>query len=310
MLKLPQKDNTCAVIVTYHPDDDFPKRARRIVAQVERVLIVDNGSSLPARSMLEEFCTEPGFQLLANADNLGVATALNQGMRWASHRGYSFVLTFDQDTLVHENMMLSYARIFEDISRSDQAVERLASLGANYLQSVGGKPGKTIKSGALKPGMSGEWIEVTALLTSGTLLPLTVWEKVGPFRDEFFIDYVDEEYCLRARAQGLRIVMSTAPLMVHNIGEQSDYHFLGKRGRTYNYSTLRHYCRTRNAVVVWREFLRREPRWVVCSIVFNIKILLKVCLYEAQKGKKLCSIGLGLIDGIRGNFHRTARGIK
>ncbi len=303
MPETPQKQNTCAIVVTYHPDPGFCERARRIAAQVGCVFIVDNASCLPARAMLEELCTQPGFQMLANAENLGIATALNQGMRFAKAQGYFFTLTFDQDTLVDENMMFSYAGLWDDIVRSNQAGGAPGLLGANFLQSVGGELGKKIKPGSIKPGMSGEWIEVPTMLTSGTLLPLATWEAIGPFRDEFFIDYVDEEFCLRARSGGFRVFLSTAPLMAHNIGEQSAYHLLWKRGQTYNYSPLRHYYRTRNAVVVWREFARREPRYVASSIKFNVKIILKVCFFESQKKKKLRGIGLGLLDGMRLNFH-------
>ncbi len=39
------RGQVCAVVVTYHPDDDFPARLSRIVPQVAATFIVDNGSS-------------------------------------------------------------------------------------------------------------------------------------------------------------------------------------------------------------------------------------------------------------------------
>jgi hypothetical protein len=35
----------CAIVVTYHPDADFPARFIRTLRQVGRLVIVDNGSS-------------------------------------------------------------------------------------------------------------------------------------------------------------------------------------------------------------------------------------------------------------------------
>ena len=43
--KEPQRDNICVIIVTYHPDADFPDRAMTAARQVGRTVIVDNNSS-------------------------------------------------------------------------------------------------------------------------------------------------------------------------------------------------------------------------------------------------------------------------
>jgi len=39
------RGQVCAVVVTYHPDHDFPARLTRIAPQVAATFIVDNGSS-------------------------------------------------------------------------------------------------------------------------------------------------------------------------------------------------------------------------------------------------------------------------
>jgi hypothetical protein len=40
------RGQVCAVVVTFHPDHDFPARLSRIVPQVAATFIVDNGSSV------------------------------------------------------------------------------------------------------------------------------------------------------------------------------------------------------------------------------------------------------------------------
>ena len=304
MQQAPQKENTCAIIVTYHPDNDLPERLRRIAAQVDRVLIVDNASGEAVQTNMQALCEDAGMELNANTDNRGVATALNQGMRWAGERGYVFALTFDQDTEVFADLLARYARVYETFIHPEASARPLAALGANFLASADGPPVKQIKPGTVQGAVGSEWVEQVTLLTSGTLLPVDAWNRVGPFRDEFFIDYVDEEFCLRARSLGYQIAMVAAPLMRHSIGEQSRYSLLGKQGTTYNYSPLRHFYRTRNAAVVWREFLRREPRYVAASMKFNIKIAAKTCLFETHRWRKLRALCFGLLDGLRRRFDR------
>lgn len=42
--------------------------------------------------------------------------------------------------------------------------------------------------------------ERKTLITSGMLIPLSLFGKIGMFREDYFIDSVDHEFCLRARA--------------------------------------------------------------------------------------------------------------
>ena len=37
---------------------------------------------------------------------------------------------------------------------------------------------------------------------------LKIYKQVGLFRDDFFIDYIDTEYCLRIRQQGFNIIVA------------------------------------------------------------------------------------------------------
>ena len=298
------RDGLCAVIVTYYPDAEIAARVARISAQVDRVVIVDNHSGPATLSSLYALAAQAGVEVIFNAENRGIAAALNQGVRRAFEAGYLFALLFDQDTVALE-MTSVYALIYSEVS----AGGREALVGANFLRSVDGQVGKKSRPQAVPAGSSGLWAESVTILTSGTLLPKTVWDTLGEFRDEFFIDGVDEEYCLRARAAGVRVVTSTEPLMQHTIGEQSRYRLLGRTGWMHNYSPLRHYCRSRNALVLWRTYLRREPRWVACHILFNAKIAGKVFLFEPQKRRKLRSIGLGVWDGLRGRFNLLSRRI-
>jgi GT2 family glycosyltransferase len=89
--------SVCAVIVTYHPTPKMLENVPEILAQVQRLIVVDNGSTSdelePVRVMSQSF----GFQLIENGENLGIAEALNQGVRWARNSGYPWVILFDQD---------------------------------------------------------------------------------------------------------------------------------------------------------------------------------------------------------------------
>ncbi|MDO1722119.1 hypothetical protein Q2317_26395, partial [Escherichia coli] len=70
--------NVGAVIVTYRPD--IAKLARVIeatVPQVDRVIVVDNGSPEPLTLKINELCVKHGAKLLEQSSNIGIAAAQN-----------------------------------------------------------------------------------------------------------------------------------------------------------------------------------------------------------------------------------------
>jgi len=83
------RGQVCAVVVTYHPDHDFPARLGRVVPQVAATFIVDNGSSDAEMKMLRGVAAG-GATLICNLENLGVAAALNIGARRALAEGFAF----------------------------------------------------------------------------------------------------------------------------------------------------------------------------------------------------------------------------
>ncbi len=78
-----EKKSVCAVVVTYHPDDVVLENLVAIRPQVQGLLVVDNGSSEERRNRLRRGARDVGFTLIENGENLGIATALNIGAKWA-----------------------------------------------------------------------------------------------------------------------------------------------------------------------------------------------------------------------------------
>src|SRR5258708_4061614 len=79
----PRKEYLCAVVVTYFPDEKLLDRLQKIQQQVDRVVVVDNGSSGESAESLRTAEQKLHLEVIRNAENLGIATALNQGVRQA-----------------------------------------------------------------------------------------------------------------------------------------------------------------------------------------------------------------------------------
>ena len=97
-----QANDICAVVVTFHPDSAIRDRLNQLRQQVGAVVIVDNGSSPVELLSIEQAIADPGCPatLLKNDENLGIATALNQGIAFARDNRFTLVVLFDQDSQV------------------------------------------------------------------------------------------------------------------------------------------------------------------------------------------------------------------
>ena len=290
--------DVCAIVVTYGPDTAFPARLRNVAPQVGMTVIVDNGSSEAERGMLQEAASDPNIDLILNDGNLGLARALNIGVQRAAALGYSWVLLLDQDTRVELDMV----RTLSAIHASFPDREHLAVLGSNFSDAT---ERTNEAAGHDSPGEHwGEhWEEVERVITSGSLLPVASYLAVGPFRDEFFIDYVDEEYCLRAKAKGYRIIKSRKHLMSHAIGSPTAHRMFGTSKWTTNHGPDRRYYIARNNTVLLREYGNyRGGMWAWKSLRRCLRQCKRIALYEQMKTRKIAAVIHGLWDGIRGNM--------
>ena len=289
------RDDVCGIIVTFHPDEDLPERARQVLAQIGTVFIIDNGSDDAEQGMLRGIAARQGVTLIANHRNLGVASALNIGIRQAVRLGFSAALLLDQDTWVSHELVETLL----DVYTSHPERERLAVIGSGFEDI--GKPSDLL---ALQPPPATQaWVDVDSVITSGSLLPLAIHALVGPFREEFFIDHVDTEYCSRARARGFKIVKTRRTLMTQLIGAPTGHQFLWMRKWTTNHSADRRYYMARNGTVMLREFGNyRCGLWAAKSLQRCIRLCKRITLYETDKLAKIAAVCAGWRDGVRGRM--------
>jgi rhamnosyltransferase len=269
------------VVVTYHPEAGQAERVAAIVDQVEAVLIVDNGSSPQELEQLRPLLEDGRVSLLANGRNLGVGEALEQGMRWADDRGFAWVVTLDQDSMALPDLLEEASRAWDSFRD-----RRLAVIGAGRTDPASREGGATI---------------VPAVITSGAVHDVAAWRDLRGFATDFFIDYVDIEFCLRARAHGYAVALVGRKTLQHQIGRSSMHPLVpGRRATATNHSPLRRYYITRNRVIVWRRYWETDRRYVLGDLRAAGRELVKVACFERQRPAKFIEMLRGVRDGLGG----------
>lgn len=281
----PSTENTCAVVITYFPDENFEARLQTILPQVAKLVVIDNTPE--SISLSPNIVSAWGGRLhfIANHTNKGVATALNQGLAHALQVDCKWLLTLDQDTRCYPDMVATLLQVFETCN------PKVAVIGGNYFDSQNHRL-KVLADDET------EYLEQKTVITSGCLVDASIARTIGGFREDYFIDQVDHEFCLRMRAHGYRVVISRKPVMVHSVGEPGGER-LPLLGILPNHPPLRKYYIARNTVVTVAEYWRREPGWCLRRSVRLLLGLLLMATLEKQRLVKVRAFAAGFMDGVR-----------
>jgi len=284
-LKKNSKPKICGIIVTYNIGREIYKCFNSVINQVDKIVMVDNGSDKETIAVLKKINKENSkVELIKNSVNLGLAKALNQGVLWAKKLGYSWVLTLDQDTIVGNNMVKSLVSIYSQCP----FYEKIGLIGSNSRSKYSGRLYINCQNSKK------DFIKVKTIITSGSLLSLTAYEKAGPFREDFFIEGIDLEYCLRLRKYGYEVLLSCRPLMTHAAGKMEEHHFFGRVILVANHEPWRYYLMTRNLLEIFFIYFWREPIWILEASFNFMKTVIKIILYEDAKMLKLKYLNKGI----------------
>jgi rhamnosyltransferase len=296
----PLAKTVCAVVVTYNGGAIVSSTFDAVIDQVGHLLVVDNHSDAATLEYLKEIKSlhPEKVTTILNAENKGLAAALNQGVKFALSNGFEWLLTLDQDTFVAPDMVAALLNGHINDPRKDEiAIMAPSTILVTDSVSAGATPETFFKSRSVK---GRPLIEVDLIHTSGNLVRTVTFASVGLFREEFFIDQVDYDFCFRLRRAGLKIVVNQNTTIRHRVGQMRSARFFFRRVFCSNHSAERRYYIARNGTVLSKEtknwqFIRRH-----LTILFKESV--KVLLYEEGKLEKLKLTIRGIKDGLNGRL--------
>ena len=290
---------TCAVIVSYHPEPAAIASLVGVVApQVGAVIVLDNASDGDWQAALGLTLSARGGALLGLPRNIGLAAAQNLGIDWARSHGYSYILLLDQDSEPGVGMVASLLAALQELSSTGT----VAAVGPRFHDQHENRAAPFVRIGF--PLNRKLWCESPTqhiacdfLISSGALIPLDVLDRVGPMDAGLFIDNVDLEWGFRARAKGYALYGVCAATMHHRLGDARRALPFG--GQVVVHGSLRLYYMMRNRLLLYR--MPHTPRvWIAQDIP---RVLAKLFLFGVLIGprpRNLRCMLRGLWDGLRG----------
>lgn len=281
-----------AVVVTYLPDRDQLKRGLdSLKAQVRNIIVVSNGP--------DNF-EDLGLALIhiSLEENLGIGAAQNRGVLRALELGADWILTSDQDTVFPAGYVASMVGEFMELISKEIPVGALGPVFRDRNRDGVIHPMVLFgRLGLKKVGESTNPQPVSHFISSGMLIPAGVFGKVGYMREDFFMDWIDTEWCWRARSLGFQIFQIPTQIISHELGQHSQS-YLGVAVTAH--SKKREYYKIRNAISLMMDSdYRSFPVWSYLTM-FIIKSLVVNMIKGFSDPRYFQVVFASLSDGILG----------
>ena len=296
LMSIPEiRTKIAAVIVTFQPDlKALSDELAALCEQVGDLIVVDNGSR--NQQQLQQLLLKYDAHLELLSANTGVAHAQNVGIALARHRHMSYVLLMDQDSTPAADMV---ADLHEVMQRLNARGCRVAAVGPRYIDGRYEKMPCFNRVQGIRMARLGcdgvtQVIEADYLIASGSLIPIEALDHVGGMADTLFIDYIDIEWGLRAKAAGYISYGVCAALLDHSLGE-NPIRFWGRDISVH--SPIRNYYFVRNALLIYRKPYVRW-NWIVADLANVLKLVLKSCVVGPQRWRRLRYMMLGFGHGL------------
>lgn len=294
------------VTVTFHPE---PHLLRMQLSGLPRdclKIIVDNASNEMERLSLR--CLKAEFQhvhILENADNSGLATALNQGVRLGKELRPNalWCLLLDQDSELQGDCV---AELWKSMNALTQQGERVGCVGP-LLVDV-----KTGLSHGFHQMTPWRWrrtypafgddapVRCSNINGSGTFMSIDLFLKLKGLDEPLFIDHVDTEWSFRLLAHGYTLWGIPKATLLHRMGETSlRFWLLGWRVWP-DRSPQRHRYLFRNAVwLIHRPYI--PSVWKFWAVVKLTLTMVVHGAFDSRRSIQLKNMLLGLKQGMSEN---------
>lgn len=298
-----QNPKVFAIVVAYHPSMNAMTSLINATAhQVSELVVVDN-TPFPSDDLSKALMQHTHLHYIALNANMGIAYAHNKGIEWAHQQGADYVLLLDQDSVPADDMVKKLLVRHE----GNQPLHDLtAAVGPAYqdprtgmrsyfMVSRFGFPYRYKLQNNYSPK---EIVNVSFLISSGTLISMARLLAIGGMRSNYFIDHVDTEWCFRARAKGYQLIGDHDALMHHSLGDKVKRIWLIYMRNVSYHSPLRDYYMFRNTLLLICD--------VKISIIWQLFLLFRLAqfagyflIFSSERHQRFTYMLLGIRHGLK-----------
>jgi rhamnosyltransferase len=282
---------TASLTILFYPEKNtLIKAMNTYAANCSHCIFIDNTPS-PDLTLENTLKAKFGDKVVYKAlhENKGIAFALNRGFEMAEALQMKYVLTMDQDSWYDTD------EFFKQIS-STIFPKNIAIVSASMY--------KTARS---LTSYDSNWWNTSAVITSGNWVYLLAWKDVDGFQENWFIDEIDHDFCLRLREKNWSLLTSKKMLLNHQLGNKTSCQWLltGKKINITLHNPERTYYIIRNSIFLIKRHGFKNALFALNRKKMILTKMILILLLYPNKLKYIKYYLLGILDGITHNTQRN-----
>lgn len=285
-----------AGIILFNPENYlFIKSIRVLLTLGVKVVIFDNSTIqknlvLNKKILFDEF-GDLVILLQSAKGNVGLGYPFNEIVKISlKEKNSKGIFFFDQDSEVNKEAVLYLEESFNKLS----VQKSFGIIAALPMKKEGGSYRIRKRRVSLDSNLDSNLVEVQQVSSSFSLIPITTFQKIGFFYEDFFIDHIDMDFSMRCWKNNLPIYIDTRARFTHQIG-------LGNvvvcNKFLFPYSDeYRHYYQVRNLIL---SLKRNNDTYftILKEVCLRLMIVIIISLYTGSAYKRLYFLLKGIIDG-------------
>lgn len=272
------------LVVLYNPSKQIMNNLNNYLRFVDKLYVVDNSEN---SIFNKRYVLNKNIDFYYQNKNLGMAKALNIGCRKAIDDGFKWLMTMDQDSVFNKNTVDKLCDYIENVDVSKTYIVS-PWLNTKLLDE---RPVEKIS-------------HPDDVMTSGSIMNLDLYKKIGGFKEWLFIDGVDIAYCYDANRLGYHIDRVNDVCIEHSLGNIKIYKVFWKKILCTNHNYIRKYYMQRNYCYLREEYKQDGYNFDNMPIAFK-GIIFRIVFFENDKIRKVRNVIRGRRDykkGIKGKY--------
>lgn len=279
------------VIVTYFPDiKSLENLILGMQSQVENIIICDNSPSNHHIEIKEN----SRIKIYKLDKNTGIANAQNIGFDHSFNNGAKYVVTMDQDSMPEKDLVEKLINAYNFLTKNNY---NPGVLGSIYMDNNVSKINKANNFYYEKCIKNTNYSISSFVISSGSLIPKKIYDDIGGMDNKLFIDYVDFEYCWRAKKFGYSTHLIKDAKIFHHHGQGQVKLLFGLINILIE-DPIRSYYSSRNLLLL----IRRDyvPKiWIILNLFRLLLKIFTIPLMPGYMSKRYKYILKGIYDALK-----------
>ncbi len=263
------------ISVLYNPSVNMIRKSLDNSKGTDKLVIIDNSSYSNEELIASMNKLQIDYVYIPNYRNVGLAKALNHGMKIIGSFDLEWCLVLDQDSEVANDILNEYKQFI-----LKHKTEKIGIIGPQY--DYDNRRLRTLRGEKKR-----QWF-----MLSGSLINVSAFREGGGFDEGFFIDGLDVDFDFRLVKSGYNVVQCLPAVIHHCPGKRQSIHFLGLNIHYGVAEPFRYYHQARAGVY---NGLMHSKTYGVYELG---RKLVKIIFLFDEKGKYLRMFQRGVIDGI------------